>query len=182
MSIAISQGPAVSGESAASSFTTLVGEEFAPVASAAAPTGAMVRGVPQAASTLAWKGFALRGSLALVFVWFGMLKVCGASPAEDLVSKTVTILPADFFVPFLGIVETAIGLGLLWRRTLPLAFACFLVQMAGTLLPLLVLPEVCFDRFPWALSLEGQYIVKNVVLISAAFAAVSSNAAPKQAD
>ena len=42
------------------------------------------------------------------------------------------------------------------------------IQMPGTFLPLILLPEVCFSNFPFGLTLEGQYIVKNLIIISAA--------------
>lgn len=106
-------------------------------------------------------------SLAIVYLWFGILKPLGLSPASDLVARTVTVFAPDFFVPFLGWWEVAIGVGLLFRKTLGVALLLMALQMLGTLLPFVVLPEVCFSQFPFVLSLEGQYIVKNVVLISA---------------
>lgn len=106
-------------------------------------------------------------SLAIVYIWFGILKPLGLSPASDLVARTVTVFAPDFFVPFLGWWEVAIGVGLLFRRTLGIALGLMALQMLGTLTPFVVLPDVCFSQFPFVLSLEGQYIVKNVVLISA---------------
>ena len=46
-------------------------------------------------------------------------------------------------------------------------FLLFL-QMPGTMLPLILLPDVCFTTFPYGLTMEGQYIIKNLVLIGAA--------------
>ena len=110
----------------------------------------------------------LRVSLAVIFIWFGILKPFGLSPAQDLVEKTVVWLPAEIFVPILGWWEVAIGVGLLFRPLIRVAIFLLLLQMPGTLLPLILLPEICFTRFPIGLTLEGQYIVKNLVLISAA--------------
>ena len=40
------------------------------------------------------------------------------------------------------------------------------VQMIGTLTPIFLLPDQVFTRFPYGLTLEGQYIIKNLVVIS----------------
>jgi uncharacterized membrane protein YphA (DoxX/SURF4 family) len=116
----------------------------------------------------------MRLALGLVFLWFGALKlVPGLSPAETLAGRTVEALslglvPAAVAVPILGVWESLIGLGLLsgiWlRATLALLFA----QMLGTLTPLLLYPAETFDVFPVAPTLEGQYIIKNAVLIAGA--------------
>ncbi|MBR9990327.1 MAG: DoxX family membrane protein [Gemmatimonadetes bacterium] len=111
----------------------------------------------------------LRLALGLVFVWFGALKfVPGLSPAEDLVRATVPFLPGEFFLPFLGLWEVAIGLGFLTGRALRLTILLLFLQMPGTLAPVVLLPERVFTIFPYGLTLEGQYIVKNMVLIAAA--------------
>ena len=110
----------------------------------------------------------LRWTLALVFIWFGLLKPLDASPANDLVKRTIYWLPPDRFLPFLGWWEVAIGLCLLWRPLVRVGVLLLFLQMPGTFLPLFLLPEVCFNRPPFELTMEGQYIVKNLVLIAAA--------------
>jgi len=112
--------------------------------------------------------FVLRMGLGVVFVWFGLLKPLGMSPAEDLVRRTVYFVPPDAFLPILGWWEVAIGVGLLYRPLNRTAIFLLFLQMPGTLLPLVLLPEVCFTQVPWGLTLEGQYIIKNTVLIGAA--------------
>ena len=110
----------------------------------------------------------LRFSLAVVFIWFGALKPFGLSPAQELVSRTVFWFPPEIFVPILGWWEVAIGVGLLYRPLLRLALLLLFLQMPGTALPLVLFPEVCFADFPFALTLAGQYVIKNLILISAA--------------
>jgi uncharacterized membrane protein YkgB len=111
----------------------------------------------------------LRIAVGVVFIWFGALKlVPGLSPAEGLVRETVSFLPGSVFLPLLALWEMAIGIGFLLGRGLRLAILLLFLQMPGTLLPVLLLPERVFTVFPLGLTLEGQYIVKNVVLISAA--------------
>ena len=113
---------------------------------------------------------ALRISLGIVFIWFGVLKVFGDSPANDLITKTVYWFNPDIFIPILGIWEAAIGLCLLVPSFIRVGLFLLALQMPGTFLPLVLLPEVCFIEIPFNLTLEGQYIVKNLVLIGAAMA------------
>lgn len=111
----------------------------------------------------------LRYSLGIVFVWFGALKFFdGLSPAESLVRRTVYWIDPDLFIPILGGWEVLIGLGLLYRPAIRVAIFLLFAQMPGTMLPLVLLPDVCFTVMPVGLTLEGQYIIKNLVLISAA--------------
>jgi uncharacterized membrane protein YkgB len=120
----------------------------------------------------------LRYSLAIVFFWFGVLKPIGVSSATEIVSKTVYFLPPELFVPVLGIWEMLIGVCLLHKRLLRAGIALLLLQMAGTFLPLVLLPDVSFATFPLVPSLEGQYILKNLVLISGALVVASYSLDP----
>ena len=113
---------------------------------------------------------ALQISLGIIFIWFGVLKVFGDSPANDLITKTVYWFNPDIFIPILGIWEAAIGLCLLVPSFIRVGLFLLALQMPGTFLPLVLLPEVCFVSIPFNLTLEGQYIVKNLVLIGAAMA------------
>lgn len=110
----------------------------------------------------------LRISLGIVFIWFGALKPLGNSPANDVITKTVYWFNPDIFIPILGIWEMTIGLCLLYTPFIRVGLFLLALQMPGTFLPLILLPEVCFVNFPFDLTLEGQYIVKNLVLIGAA--------------
>jgi uncharacterized membrane protein YphA (DoxX/SURF4 family) len=112
-------------------------------------------------------------SLGVVFFWFGVLKFFpGSSPAEDLATKTISMLTAGLIPPNVSILvlatwECVVGLGLIlglfMRATLLLLF----LQMLGTVTPLFFFPQEVFTRIPFVPNLEGQYIIKNVVLISA---------------
>lgn len=110
----------------------------------------------------------LRYSLAVIFIWFGALKPLGMSPATDLVTQTVYWIPANIFLPILGWWEVAIGVCLIFRPLIRAAIFLLFVQMIGTVMPLFVLPDVCFTSIPFGLTLEGQYIVKNLIIISSA--------------
>ena len=110
----------------------------------------------------------LRIGLGIVFLWFGILKFFkGLSPAEDLVRNTVYFVDPDFFLPVLATWESLIGIGLITGRFLRVTLFLLFLQMPGTALPLLILPEKVWTVFPYGLTLEGQYIIKNLVLIGA---------------
>lgn len=116
----------------------------------------------------------LRIALGVVFFWFGALKLIpNASPAEALAGQTIERLtfgavPAATAVPFLALWEVAIGLGLFIGRGMRLTLLLLFVQMLGTITPLFLFPTETFTKFPWAPTLEGQYIIKNVVIVTAA--------------
>ena len=111
-----------------------------------------------------------RLGFAVVFLWFGALKfVPGLSPAEALIEKTVGwCVDPTWFIPTLAAWECAIGVGLIAdrfpRTTLLLLFA----HMGGTFLPVVVCPDQVWTQFPHAFTLEGQYILKNFVLVGGA--------------
>lgn len=111
----------------------------------------------------------LRIGLGIVFFWFGALKLFpGLSPAESLVRDTVFWIDPNWFIPVLALWEMAIGAGLILGRWMRLTLLLLFLQLPGTALPLLVLPEAIWRTFPYALTLEGQYIIKNLVFIGAA--------------
>ena len=120
-----------------------------------------------------WGTRALRFALAVIFIWFGVLKPFGLSPAEPLVLATVEALPVlspRAWLIVIGWWEVLIGLTFLHRATLRIAIALLALQMVGTFLPLVLLPEVTFQpgRIPYGLTMEGQYIIKNLLVIAAA--------------
>jgi uncharacterized membrane protein YphA (DoxX/SURF4 family) len=115
----------------------------------------------------------LRISMGIIFLWFGVLKFFpGLSPAADLATRTIErltfgVIPPDVSILILASWESLIGLGLMFgifmRATLLLLF----LQMMGTISPIFFFPQEVFTAFPYAPTLEGQYIIKNMVLISA---------------
>jgi uncharacterized membrane protein YkgB len=115
----------------------------------------------------------LRISLGVIFLWFGALKFfAGRSPAEDLAMRTIDKLtlgtmPASVSLTILGAWECAIGLGLLTNRFMRATLFLLFVQMIGAGAPLVLFPEQVFIVIPFVPTLEGQYIIKNLVLVSA---------------
>ena len=110
----------------------------------------------------------LRLGLGTVFVWFGALKIVGLSPAADLVASTTSWLPIPAFTHVLGVWEMVIGICFLCKPLLRVALILLFLQMPGTFLPIVIIPATVFQEFPFVLTLEGQFIVKNLVLIAAA--------------
>jgi uncharacterized membrane protein YphA (DoxX/SURF4 family) len=128
-------------------------------------------------SVVEWMGrfgpLLLRLSLAIVFLWFGALKLFpGMSPAQELATRTIRVLtaglvPPTVSLPLLAAWECVIGIGLLVGRGLRGILLLLYFQMLGTLTPIVLFPNEVFIRIPYAPTLEGQYIIKNLVLISA---------------
>ncbi len=116
-----------------------------------------------------WGVPTLRISLAVVFIWFGALKVLGVSPVVDLVASTVYWVDPDWFVPALGVVEVLVGVGLAARFGLRLVLLVLALQMLGTFMVFVLLPEITFqDGNPLKLTIEGEFVLKNLVLLAAA--------------
>jgi uncharacterized membrane protein YphA (DoxX/SURF4 family) len=115
----------------------------------------------------------LRVTLGIVFFWFGMLKFFpGLSPAQTLAVKTIDVLafgllPASVSLVLLALLECAIGLGLTSGKFIRLTLLLLAFQMVGAATPLFLFPGEVFTQFPYAPTLEGQYIIKNLVLVSA---------------
>ena len=113
----------------------------------------------------------MRLSLGIIFVWYGMLKFFPTlSPAEDLAIKTIDIMffhliDGSLSIKLLAILEVAIGIGFLSGYYTKLVTIIFLGHMLCTFAPLFILPELSFTHAPYAFTLVGQYIVKNIVFI-----------------
>lgn len=118
----------------------------------------------------------LRISLGIIFFWFGFLKFFhGVSSAEAIATKTIFVLTFGLIQPSASIIilaawETMIGLGLLCNKFLRETLFLLFLQMLGTITPLFFFPAETFKMFPFVPTLEGQYIIKNLILISAGLA------------
>jgi len=116
----------------------------------------------------------LRVALGLLFLWFGALKfIAGASPAEELATRTIEtmsfgIVGPALSLPLLAGWEVLIGLGLVTGWFLRATLALLALQMVGTLSPLFLFPGETFNGSFLVPTLEGQYIIKNLVIITAA--------------
>ncbi len=117
--------------------------------------------------------FLLRISIGIVFFWFGILKFFeGMSPAEGLAVRTIEVLtfgvlPEKIILYGLAAWEVLIGIGLLLNIFLRETLLLLYLQMIGTFTPLFLFPSEVFHVVPFSFTLEGQYIVKNIVVVSA---------------
>ena len=114
----------------------------------------------------------IRISLLIIFFWFGLLKPLGLSAAEQLVLDTVYWMPlfsAHTWLSIIGWWEVVIGLCFLFEKTTKIALLLLLLQMTGTFMPLVILPDITFQNSNFFTpTLEGQYILKNILIIAAA--------------
>ena len=133
------------------------------------------------------KKFALpfsRIALFVIFFWFGILKIFDSSPAnplvENLLKKTLPFITFDTFIVLLGLFEMLIGVAFLIKGFERLAIILLIPHMATTFMPLILLPDATWQRFLIP-TLEGQYIIKNLLIISLALV-IGSNLIPKKVD
>jgi putative oxidoreductase len=122
----------------------------------------------------------LRLSLAAVFIWFGALKITGTSPVERLVLDTVPGVDGSWFVPLLGGFEIALGIGLLLGGY-PLVVTAMVLHLAGTFTVMVTQPELAFQAGnPLLLTTEGEFVLKNLVLLTAALVIGATHPADRQ--
>ena len=116
--------------------------------------------------------FLIRIPLFVIFFWFGLLKVIELSPAQGLIIDTVYWMPflsPENWVIVIGYWEMLIGLFFLAKNTTFYAMLLLFLQMSGTFMPLVLLPSVTFQDSNYLLpTLEGQYIIKNIIIITSA--------------
>jgi uncharacterized membrane protein YkgB len=119
-----------------------------------------------------WAVPMVRASFAVIFIWFGILKPLRLSPAEGLILITVDWMPLlepEQWLHVIGWWEVVIGIAFLFKKTTKIAIALLYLQLVGTFLPLFILPEITFqDGQVYQPTLEGQYIIKNLMILSAA--------------
>lgn len=116
-----------------------------------------------------WSITALRLALGAIFLWFGALKVFGNSPVASMIHETYAFLPIGMFVMVLGIWEVLIGIGIILRRALRCMLVLLSVHLVGTFTAILLNPRLFFVQgFPLCLTVDGEFVMKNLVLMTAA--------------
>ncbi|MEK7552978.1 MAG: hypothetical protein AAB505_02645 [Patescibacteria group bacterium] len=117
-----------------------------------------------------------RTGLFVVFFWFGALKVFGLSPATPLVQalfeRTISFLPFSSFIILFGVLEMIIGVLFLFRGYERAASSILFLHMITTILPLFLVPQATWSGF-LVPTLEGQYIIKNLLIISTAIGLIA---------
>jgi putative oxidoreductase len=110
----------------------------------------------------------LRVAIGIIFVWFGVLKMIDQSPVVSLIQTAYPFMPEPFFIRFLGVWETIIGIGLISGVALRATLALFVMQMSGTFTALALAPKLFFlHGNVFLLTSEGEFVAKNIVFISA---------------
>ncbi|MCC7304068.1 hypothetical protein IT418_01475 [bacterium] len=117
-----------------------------------------------------WQMWTVRIAFFIVFFWFGITKVLGASPASqlvlDLLAVTLPFFPSHEFLIFFGTIEVFIGVGFLFPKFTKIAIVSTFIHLCITFLPIVLLPHHTWISFG-VLSTEGQYIAKNLILFAA---------------
>jgi uncharacterized membrane protein YphA (DoxX/SURF4 family) len=117
----------------------------------------------------------LRISIGVVFVWFGLLKVIGVTPVANLVTAVVGLIPAAFAVPLVGLFEVVLGVGLMVGYGLRFTLLLLWLHLAGTFLLLVIRPDLAFQNGnPLFLTADGEFVIKNLVLVSGGIAVGST--------
>lgn len=115
----------------------------------------------------------LRLSLALVFVWFGVLKIIGDSPVKGLLGATLPFLNPAVTIPVLGVIEVALGLAVALGRAPRVTLLVLVGHLIGTFLTFVTATGLVIQHGnPFLLTADGEFVVKNLVLISAALVLV----------
>ena len=116
-----------------------------------------------------WSVPVLRLALGLLFLWFGALKLFGASPVMGMLEHTYWFLPVSSFSVLLGAWEVLIGGCLMSKRALRVAVVLLCLHLAGTFSALALAPALFFgDGNLLRLTAEGEFVMKNMVLMAAA--------------
>jgi len=116
---------------------------------------------------------AIRLALAYIYLHFGLLKLYpDFSPAEVLADYTVQVMTFHMFdfywaQKMVAILEIVIGLGLILNVWMRWVGALYFFHILATLSPLFLIPEFLFTMPPFGFQVEGQYVIKNVVLVAA---------------
>ena len=109
-----------------------------------------------------------RLALGTVFIWFGALKVAGFESATSIIAKTIYFGSPEAMTTLLGAWEIAIGVFLIWRPFIRVALLLLAVRLPGTFLALVLRPDVCWTDTPFVPTIQGQYLIKDLILFSAA--------------
>ena len=111
-----------------------------------------------------------RFSIAILFIWFGLLKPFGLETTTSLIAHTIYFGDPETMVKILGWWEVSIGLTLMVRKLVRVAFALIVIRLPFILVAFFLMHDVCFVHFPFALTLEGQYLIKDLTLFAATIA------------
>ncbi|GAB4185489.1 MAG: DoxX family protein [Simkaniaceae bacterium] len=113
-------------------------------------------------------------AIGIIYLWYGLLKIFGESAAEQLVKDATYWIGIPHFDVILGFWEAILGFCLFFKKLRRIGLILLFLQFPGTFLPLFLSPENCFTDVPFGLTLEGKYIFKNIILVSAGLVLISS--------
>lgn len=130
-----------------------------------------------------WSIPVLRVALGLVFIWFGALKALGVSPVTTLIQETYSFLPVHPFLLILGAWEMLVGIGVILKRALRCVLILLGIHLAGTFVALWFNPPHFFVQgFPLFLTADGEFVMKNLVLVASALVIAGYEVKPFRKD
>ena len=117
----------------------------------------------------------LTGSISLTFFWFGILKIMNLSPVVGLLQHSFPMFATQPYLGMLGLFEVLISIGLLMPRIRKITISITILHLLGTISVACVAPNILFAPYFPVLTMEGEFILKNFVLISACLILLSKN-------
>lgn len=112
-----------------------------------------------------------RGAIFVVYFWFGILKLFDLSPASPLAAALTTqTIGADHFqlaFRILAVFECVIGVLFLFPQFTRVVIPLLVIHLVVVCSPLILLPHDAWQQF-LVPTLEGQYIIKNVLIAAVA--------------
>lgn len=112
--------------------------------------------------------------LAIVFIWFGLLKILGETSASSIIAKSIYWFEPEIIIPILGVWEIFMGASLLFNFTLRFAILLLFIRLPGTLLAFHYHFYECFSGSIFLPTIQGQYLIKELTLVGAALVIGSS--------
>lgn len=141
--------------------------------------GNTARAEPVITALHRWSIPVLRIALGLVFFWFGALKVLGMSPITPMLRATYPLLALPNVTALLGVWELLIGIGLVFKVALRHTFWLMSLHLSGTFLAFFLAPSVFFlHGNPLVLTVNGEFVIKNLVLLTAGLVIVGNQTSP----
>jgi putative oxidoreductase len=114
-------------------------------------------------------------SLAFVYIVFGLLKVLGVSPIKDLVVQTFSFMDNPLLFGLFGLGEVVLGAGIIIKQTRKISSILIILHILSTFLTILLAPSAIFNPVT-LVTLEGEFVLKNVMILAIGYYIYSQEA------
>jgi uncharacterized membrane protein YkgB len=120
----------------------------------------------------------LRISIGIVYFWFGLLKIFNVSPIAYIIQESYVFLPFPLSLILLGVWETVIGLALIFKRFIRITIFSLWLQMIGIFGSIVLAPYLFYQTYFFIPTIEGEFVIKNVIIIAASLVVVGYKSHP----